>query len=400
MVCAGGARVVGFLDGIRVVDFGQYVAGPVAAMMLADAGADVVRIERPDGPSFDTPANATWNRGKRSICLDLANPTDQVTAKGLMVGADVIVENFRPGVMDRLGLGYEATRVMNPGLIYASMPAFGSRDRRRDVPGWEGVVLAATDVFRPRTEYRNVLEQIHTDPIDRAGVPVLTDEPIASMYAALVANMGILAALTMRQRSHQGQHVEAPLFDSFMQSVGILGMAKAPFRRPSSKSFGPWDHQYRCADGRWVHVVCIEEAHAELLAEAIDRPDLIELGLTNPAAIKRDEQSDQVQEILTEALATEAAAEWESRFTASGIPGVLCRTTQEWLDHPQAKAGLTITVDDPSLGPTVQPAPIVALSQGQTSVERPAPLPDQHRDELITDLSDTNPFEGSGGPQD
>ena len=195
---------MGFLDGIRVIDFGQYVAGPVAAMMLADQGADVVRVERPEGPRYDVPANATWNRGKRSITLDLTNPTEQVMAKGLVVGADVVIENFRPGFMDSVGLGYRSVRRANPSLIYASLPAFGTRDHRRNVPGWEGVVLAAADVFRPRTEYRHMLEQLHTDPIDRAGAPIFTDEPMASMYAAMVANVGILAALTMRERSGQG----------------------------------------------------------------------------------------------------------------------------------------------------------------------------------------------------
>ena len=104
----------GALDGIRVIDFGQYVSGPLAVMLLADQGADVIRVEPPGGPRWQTPANATWNRGKRSTVLDLKQPEDLASARALIESADVVVENFRPGVMDRLGLGPEAMSQANP----------------------------------------------------------------------------------------------------------------------------------------------------------------------------------------------------------------------------------------------------------------------------------------------
>src|SRR5437868_238784 len=131
--------MAGALDGIRVIDFGQYVAGPLAAMLLADQGADVVRVDPPGGPRYDTPANATWNRGKRSIVLDLKDPAGNETARRLIETADVVVENFRPGVMDRLGLGPEVMTAANPRLIYCSMPGFASDDPRAGVAAWEGV---------------------------------------------------------------------------------------------------------------------------------------------------------------------------------------------------------------------------------------------------------------------
>src|SRR3979411_1784990 len=106
------------LEGVRVIDFGQYMAGPMAAMLLGDQGADVIRIEPPGGPRWNTPANATWNRNKRSIVLDLKNETDKETACKLIGTADVVIENFRPGVMDRLGVGAAAMTAANPRLIY------------------------------------------------------------------------------------------------------------------------------------------------------------------------------------------------------------------------------------------------------------------------------------------
>src|SRR4051812_37746857 len=110
------------LRGIKVLDFGQYIAGPMAAMLLADFGADVIRIDPPDGPRFNTPANATWNRSKRSIVLDLKAEHDLTTAKRLIGLADVVIENFRPGVMDRLGVGARTMTTSNPRLIYVSLP--------------------------------------------------------------------------------------------------------------------------------------------------------------------------------------------------------------------------------------------------------------------------------------
>src|SRR5687768_10237137 len=110
------------LDGIRVIDFGQYIAGPLTGMLLADQGADVIRVDPPGGPVWDTPANATWNRGKRSIILNLKQSADLDVARDLMASADVVIENFRPGVMDRLGLGSEAAIAANPRLIYCALP--------------------------------------------------------------------------------------------------------------------------------------------------------------------------------------------------------------------------------------------------------------------------------------
>src|SRR5712691_2920498 len=118
------------LVGIRVIDFGQYIAGPLTAMLLADQGADVIHVDPPGGPVWETPANATWNRGKRSISLDLKQSGDLDVAQRLIASADVVIENFRPGVMDRLGLGPEASSASNPRLIYCALPGFASDDPR------------------------------------------------------------------------------------------------------------------------------------------------------------------------------------------------------------------------------------------------------------------------------
>ena len=122
------------LSGIKVVDFGQFVAGPLTGMLLADQGADVMKVDPPEGPRWDTPANATWNRGKRSIALDLKDAADVARAQALIASSDVLLENFRPGVMDRLGLGAKAATAANPMLVYCSIPGFASDDPRSGVP--------------------------------------------------------------------------------------------------------------------------------------------------------------------------------------------------------------------------------------------------------------------------
>lgn len=198
------------LDGIRVIDFGQYIAGPLAGMLLADQGADVIRVDPPGGPMWETPANATWNRGKRSITLNLKQPDEIAIATRLIESADVVIENFRPGVMDRLGVGPQAAMRVNPRLIYCSLPGFASDDPRSQVRAFEGVVGAAMATYRPQTA-----------DSDR---PVYTAIPISSNYAAFQAVVSIVIALFARERDGVGQRIEVPLFDSTFPSIGARAM--------------------------------------------------------------------------------------------------------------------------------------------------------------------------------
>lgn len=162
------------LEGIRALDFGQYIAGPLTGMLLADQGADVIKVDPLAGPVWDTPANATWNRGKRAIGLDLKSASDIAIAKDLIASTDVVIENFRPGVMDRLGLGSATVRAEHPALIYCFLPGFATDDARVGVRAFEGIVGAAAATYRPNYAL---------DP-DR---PVYTAIPIASTDAAIHA---------------------------------------------------------------------------------------------------------------------------------------------------------------------------------------------------------------------
>lgn len=139
---------MGALEGIRVLDCGQYLAGPLVAMMLADQGADVIRIDPPGGPLWSHPANAILQRGKRSLMLNLKSPADAAEALRLAQNADILIENFRPGVMARLGLGVEALLASHRRLIYCSLPGFASDDPQAKVRAFEGVIGAAAGLYR------------------------------------------------------------------------------------------------------------------------------------------------------------------------------------------------------------------------------------------------------------
>ncbi len=362
-------------------------------MLLADQGAEVIKIDPPNGPRLDVEANSTWNRGKRSITLDLKTADDLAVAKALIARADVLIENFRPGVMEHLGLGESDVRPGNQGLIYNSMPAFGPEDVRSAVPGWEGVVLAAADCFRPASDYRDLVQQLHRKPEARAGTPTFTAEPMASMYAAVISALGVASALSLRDRTGQGQRVEVPLFDAVIQAAGVYAMAQLPFKPTFGSAMNPWDHQYRCADDRWIQIVCNDPEHAEALALALERPDFIERRMTERRMPDITTEHELII-TLSEVFSKKTAAEWEAELSDRGLPVSLCRTGREWLDHPHAaEAGLIIDVNDRTLGPTRQPAPLVGLSETPPTVARSAPLPDEHRSEILDELSQSAPPE-------
>ena len=210
----------GTLKGLRVIDFGQYIAGPMAAMILADYGADVIHVDPPGGPRWNAyEANAVLMRGKRNITLDLNDPNDLAIANRLIETADIVIENFRPGVMSRFGLGKENFYASNPALIYCSIPGFSERDARAALRGWEGIIAAEAGLYtgmRAQTRFN-----------------ALT---LASVFAAAQAVHSIIAALIVREKCGKGQSVEVPLYDACFEVQGINGTApRAPL---PSKEFG------------------------------------------------------------------------------------------------------------------------------------------------------------------
>ena len=353
------------LEGVRVIDFGQYMAGPMAAMLLGDQGADVIRVDPPGGPCWNTPANATWNRNKRSIVLDFKNEADKETARKLISTADVVIENFRPGVMDRLGLGAAAMTVDYPRLIYCSLPGFGSDDPRAQVKAWEGVVGAATGAYRasPATN----------------GRPVYTVVPYGSTYAAFLCAVSVAMALNARARSGLGQRVEIPLFDATFTVVGARGLLVNG--KPEPEPEFNWSRQLPCKDGRWLMYVANNKKFEAFIKS-------IGMDKWRDAKLPPNELAQKFDAVMR----TRTAGEWEDIIAEIGSEGVICHTSAEWLQHPQAlESKIIADYDDPELGSFRGPGINARLSATPGSVRMSRPKTDAHRAEILKELVTREP---------
>jgi crotonobetainyl-CoA:carnitine CoA-transferase CaiB-like acyl-CoA transferase len=344
------------LEGIRVLDFGQYLAGPLVAMMLADQGAEVIRIDPPGGPRWDTPANAVLQRGKRSIVLDLKSPTDRVSAQSLCTTADILIENFRPGTMARLGLDERSLRKRNPALIYCSMPGFPKADPRAKLPGWEGIVSAAAGLYTPYAATR-------TDISGAGTAPAFTAIPIASNFAAFVAVNAIMAALIARSRSGKGQTIEASLFGAAFEAMNIEAQ-KGPL--PSRNPFhAAADNRFCCSDGIWIQLLLLSPRHLDRFV-AHFLPGLAREGLGDALRLQREPSAgERVRVALQSLFSSRPADEWDRAVNAIGVPLTICRSTDDFLLH-DAQAEVTdavIDLDDPLLGRTKQLGYPVMLSR-------------------------------------
>src|SRR3972149_4107075 len=235
--------MAGARAGIRVIDFGQYVAGPLAAVMLADQGADVIHVDPRGGPRGENPVDPFFNRGTRRIPLDLKAPGGLATAQRLVNSADVVIENFRPGVMERLELGAESMTARNPQLVYGSIPGFAADDPRAGMRAWEGVIDAATHNCRPRAG-----EEPAGWDWSR---PTYSALPLASNLGGFLAATGVVMALIARQRTGRAPRVEPPLSDARSARPGPTpAWVNAPGRPSPPAVYVRRAGCYRCADGR------------------------------------------------------------------------------------------------------------------------------------------------------
>ena len=256
----GVTETSGPLAGVRVVDLGQYLAGPLCALLLADQGADVIRVDPPGGPRWDSPANAALLRGRRHVILDLHDGTDRRRAGDLIASADVVVENFRPGVAARLGVGSEAMLARAPQLVYCSLPGFGAgrrpgRSRRLGGRGDGG----RRCVFDGRVGVGDPGGRRHG-----RGARVLAAS-LASLFGALEGAMAVVASLIARERDGLGQPVEVPLFDALFEAIGLRALS---YERngPAFTDFG--SGFYHCADGTYFTFIASWFHHLERFVEA------------------------------------------------------------------------------------------------------------------------------------
>jgi crotonobetainyl-CoA:carnitine CoA-transferase CaiB-like acyl-CoA transferase len=371
---------MGALDGIRVIDFGQYIAGPLAAVMLSDQGADVIHVDPPGGPIWKSDADAFLQRGKRRISLDLKSPHDRATAGRLIDGADVVIENFRPGVMDRLGLGAASATERNPRLIYCSIPGFAPDDPRAGMQAWEGILDAATDNCIPRAG--------EEPPGWDWSRPFYSAVTLASNFGAFLGATGIVMALIARQRTRRGQRVEAPLFDAMFTLVGHSGayVTQRGLHRPRA-IHGRGAGAFRCKDGKYVQFDTSSPRHLVWFAQ--------EAGITDwgPPLLDvvrlRDEAANQqLHARLRELFLTRTACEWEELGNRAGAAIGWARTTSEWIATGHARViNAVVQLEDPELGSTWMAGLPVHLTATPGAPRGPRHLPDADHDTILAELN-------------
>jgi crotonobetainyl-CoA:carnitine CoA-transferase CaiB-like acyl-CoA transferase len=367
------------LGRLRILDFSRVLAGPLATMTLADLGAEVTKVERPGsgddtrswGPPHDAAGEATYfqavNRNKRSLALDLRDPGDLAEARGLALAADVIVENFRPRLMDELGLGYEALAAGNPGLVYCSITGFGGSGPGAELPGYDLLVQALGGLM-------SVTGEPDGEPL-KVGVALV--DVVAGLYAAV----GILAALEHRRESGEGQLVEVDLLSALLaalvnQSSAYTAAGVVPGRMGNRHpSIAPYELLHT-GEGAIVLAVGNDRQFGDL-CEVLRMPMLPDEDrfATNPARV---DHRDELRPLLEQALAARPAIEWVELLRARRVPAGVVNDVGAAFEFA-AEIGLHPIVEIPrDDGPPLRlPRNPIKLSKTPASYRLPPPhLPD------------------------
>ncbi len=352
-----GTEAEPILRGLKVVEIGQYVAAPLAATIFADLGAEVVKVERPGGdPLRADPARfAAWNRGKRSVELDLRSHDGRHTVLDLVDEADLLVENLRPGALERLGLAPEVLQRERSRLVTCSISAWGSTGPSKDEPGWEALVHARAGAQQG---------------LFTGDDPIWLPFPLASVAAALLAVLGAGAALVKRASTGYGQHVETSLLD------GLLFLNAAPiFHREGHRPLvvrqtkSPILRLFDTADGRAVMVNLSGTERWRELCRLLDIDDG-GLDYSTPEGLSRLSDRKWNRTVLQQVIngfASKTADEWEAALLEQPAAVAKCNSLAEWLDSEQAHVdGLVVERDDPVLGrvPLVGPAVRIGVGSG------------------------------------
>src|SRR5215207_2993686 len=376
----------GPLAGLRVVELSTRLTSATISGFLADFGADVIAVEPPGGSALRSqPAFSYWGRGKRSIVLDLASPDDAELARSLVTSADIVIETFRPGVVERFGLGYDDLAPTNSRLVFASVTAFGRTGELADVKGYEGLVMA-------RLGGHDQLGVI----VDRPG-PAFCAPPFGAWSGAQTALHGVLAALYERERSGRGQRVDTTLVQGFAahdpwnamiahiakqypEAFTQAGLADEGASVPNNSLF------FRLlvalsADGRWLQFSQTTPRLFEAFMRVVGLGWMFDDPKWKTVPDFDDvEQRTEYYELLLAAVRAKTAEEWQRVFDDEpDVWAEIFRHGSELLDHPQLQHDhAVITIADDELGSVRQPGPFVQLGATPATLERSAPALDEH----------------------
>ena len=373
---------MGALDGIKVLELSQFIAGPVCGAILADHGADVIKIEKPggeDGRRIQPFVNgeslyfAMFNRNKSAITLDLSTDEARDIFLSLTANADVVIENFRPRVFEKWGLSYADLAALNPRLIVVSLSGFGQDGPYRDAPAFDQILQALSGLM-----YLNGQEG---DPPMKLGISV------ADYAAAFNGAIGALLAIITRERTGHGQHVDVALYDSV---VSLLETALAAYRctgelppRMGNGRLGSVPgNAYECRDG-WIYIAGTSDALWKRLVEAMDTQLLWdERFQTNADRVLHRHEVDQR---VGTWCGDKSVEEIHALLRGADVPCAPVRSVRDLLDDPQlATREMLVELDHHLLGRHTVPGVPIKLSLSPGEVKRPAPGIGEHNDEIFS----------------
>jgi crotonobetainyl-CoA:carnitine CoA-transferase CaiB-like acyl-CoA transferase len=406
--------MTGALTGIRVVDFSEYIAGPYCTMMLADMGADVVKVERPEGDAWRHTAPVApyesrgflgVNRGKRSIALDLERPEGVEIARRLALGADVVVISYRPGVARRLGLAFEALAKKNPSLIYCENSAFGQKGPYAGRPGFDILSQAATGMV------------LYENKLDR-GVPTyISTLAVADLTTGMFMAFGIVSALYARTLSGAGQRIETSLFASGLAAQyrpllsvedvdgpvreGFLGALKE--RRKSGLRYeeaAKLRGEYIAARGRnnyyrvyetkdgLIAVACLNNRQRRGMRDVLGVEDTTVEGISYDWFSEEVRQAHKTNvQAMEDRFLEQTTGAWIGALDAADVPCGPVNFPEELFEHPHVEAnGLMLTLEHPVLGGLRMPASPMRVNGTRPDGGRPPPYLGQHGPEVLREL--------------
>jgi crotonobetainyl-CoA:carnitine CoA-transferase CaiB-like acyl-CoA transferase len=381
------------LHGVRVADFSHVMAGPFASHFLAAMGAEVIKVEAPGrgDPMRDYGADSAWhgmspgfiaaNCGKKSVVLDLKSDAGKQAALRLIGSCDVVLENFRPGVMDRLGLGYDVAKRLAPAVIFCSVSGYGQTGPLRDYPAIDNIVQATSGLTSLNGEADG--------PFMRVGFPVV------DTYTGTLAALAILAALIRKGATGEGQRVDMAMFDASLvlmaaAAVPYLATGKAMPRTGNTGYSGqPTAAMFTCGDGRQVSLGVVQQEQYERLCRAMGREDLLSDTRFSTLA-GRMLHAAALQAEFSKEFAKRSGADWEAALSAAGAPCGLVRTVAEACAMPNLKdRRLVVELENLRLPPKGAP---LALNAGYLcdadgpDLQGPPPRLGQHTREVLEAL--------------
>jgi crotonobetainyl-CoA:carnitine CoA-transferase CaiB-like acyl-CoA transferase len=379
-----GAESGGPMAGFRIVDLTTMISGPFATMMLGDQGADVIKVEALTGDYVRAGAHRSGglaasflnnNRNKRSIAINLKNPEGRDILLRLAASADVFIQNFRPGVVERLGVGEADVRVVRPDIVYVSLNGFG-----------ESGPYAAKPVYDPIIQAVSGLASVQGGSDDNP--PRLVRTILPDKLTAVTASQAITAALLARERSGQGQHVRLSMLDAVMaflwsSDMGGQTFVDMPVNAQRAASF--IDLIYSTLDG-YISVAVMGDREWRALTQALDRPDwLDDPRFITPAL--RDQNIDARLALIQEELSARTCADWLERLEAAGVPCAPVLTRNELVQHEQiAASGILVESDHPHAGRLRQARPAARFDRTPPGIRSGAPLLGEHSDEILGEI--------------